>query len=436
MNTENYIVPIQSDPVNPNRMAPDIYIKVVGVGGGGGHAVNHMYKEKIEGVKFAVCNTDKQDLNRSPIPDKYLLGDGLGAGSKPEKGKEIAEQSLDTIASIFDDDCRMVFVTAGMGGGTGTGAGPVVARIAKEKGLLTVGIVTIPFVFEGKQRIAQALDGVKEFKEAVDALLVINNQRMLDVYPNLKLKEAFAHADNTLSVAARGITEMMIKEGRPNMDFNDVTSVLKDGGVALMSTGYGEGEGRLTKAIKEALQSPLLNNTDILRSKTFLMSITTSSEHGKELGMEEITEINDFMAPFNEHLSTCKWGTYEDDELGDKIKVTILAAGFGVKEVPGMRERMSQEDKEALEKAEEQQREREEMLQEYYGGSVNPQKTKHRNFFIYNAEDLDNKDVISSVDSSPTAGRKRTTLENIYATAQAQHANTADNESTSNKIHF
>lgn len=244
------------------------YIKVVGVGGGGGNAVNHMYKEGIHDVTFAICNTDNQALSMSEVPIKIQLGkEGLGAGNRPAKARAAAEESLESIKEMLNDGCKMAFITAGMGGGTGTGAAPIIAKTAKEMDILTVGIVTIPFLFEGNRKIDQALDGVEEMSKHVDALLVINNERLRDVYSDISVMNAFGKADDTLSVAAKSIAEIITIRGDINLDFNDVKTVLKDGGVAIMSTGYGEGEERVTQAINDALHSPLLNNNDIFNSK-------------------------------------------------------------------------------------------------------------------------------------------------------------------------
>ena len=252
-------------------------IKVIGVGGGGGNAVNHMYREGIHDVNFVLCNTDAQALNDSPVPVHLQLGkEGLGAGNKPERAKEAAEETEEEIRNMLNDGTKMAFITAGMGGGTGTGAGPVIARISKSMGILTVGIVTIPFRFEGAKKIDQALDGVEEMAKHVDALLVINNERLRQIYPNLDVFEAFGKADDTLSVAAKSISEIITVKGIINLDFRDVETTLKDGGVAIMSTGYGEGECRVGKAIEDALNSPLLNDNDVFNSKNILLSIAFS----------------------------------------------------------------------------------------------------------------------------------------------------------------
>ena len=306
-------------------------IKVIGVGGGGGNAVNNMYKQGIHDVSFVVCNTDAQALKDSPVPERLQLGsEGLGAGNRPEKARLAAEESIDDIKAMLSDGTKMDFITAGMGGGTGTGAAPVIAQVSKELGILTVGIVTIPFKFEGNKKIDQALDGVDEMAKHVDALLVINNERLRKVYPDLSLLNGFAKADDTLSVAAKSIAEIITVRGLINLDFNDVRTVLKDGGVAIMSTGFGEGEGRVRKAIEDALNSPLLNDNDVYNSQRILLSIAFSSENGTDgLAMEEMNEINDFMSRFGSKFEL-KWGIAIDNTLEKKVKITILATGFGL----------------------------------------------------------------------------------------------------------
>ena len=323
-----------SDNINPmvDFGAPEkenTIIKVISVGGGGGNAVNHMYCEGIHDVSFVVCNTDIQALNDSPVPMKLQLGkEGLGAGNKPEKARQAAEESINDITAMLSDGTKMTFITAGMGGGTGTGAAPVIARVSKELDILTVGIVTIPFRFEGKKKINQALDGVEEMAKHVDALLVINNERLRKIYPDLTVLDAFGKADDTLSVAAKSIAEIITNHGLINLDFNDVKTVLKDGGVAIMSTGYGEGEGRVKQAIQDALNSPLLNDNDIFNSKKILLSINFSKDSNKDnpaaggLMMEEMNEVDDFMEQFGSDFEI-KWGIGLDPDLGNKVKVTI-----------------------------------------------------------------------------------------------------------------
>lgn len=329
---------IEADPGFGNRETPDekrepCLIKVIGIGGGGNNAINHMYKQNINGVSFVVMNTDRQALNNSPVPNRVLIGPnttfGLGAGNKPELAKQAAEESEADIASLFDDETKMVFITAGMGGGTGTGAAPVVARIAREKGVLTIGIVTIPFLFEGKKKIIKALSGADEMQKYVDALLIINNERLSEIYPDLNFMNAFGKADDTLSVAARSISDMINVDGYINLDFNDVNTTLREGGVAIISSGFGEGEQRVTKAIQDALNSPLLKNRDIYGSQRILMNIYYSRNAKDEFKMSEIDEMKNFMAQFTLDHDMI-WGVAYDDTLGDKIKITMLASGFNV----------------------------------------------------------------------------------------------------------
>ena len=313
----------------------DSIIKVIGVGGGGGNAVNHMYREGIHDVTFVLCNTDAQALNDSPVPVHLQLGDeGLGAGNRPERARQAAEDTSEDIKNMLNDGTKMAFITAGMGGGTGTGAAPVIARISKELGILTVGIVTIPFRFEGAKKIDQALDGVEEMAKHVDALLVINNERLREIYPELSLLNGFRKADDTLSVAAKSIAEIITVHGIMNLDFNDVKTVLKDGGVAIMSTGYGEGEGRVKQAIEDALNSPLLNDNDVYKSKKILLSINFNSDDKDNPGltMEEMGDVTEFMNHFSADFEL-KWGLAIDPELDKKVKVTILATGFGIEDV-------------------------------------------------------------------------------------------------------
>lgn len=395
-------------------------IKVIGVGGGGGNAVNHMFREGIHNVSFVVCNTDKQALEASPIPVKLQLGkEGLGAGNIPDRARAAAEETIDGIHNLLSDGTKMVFITAGMGGGTGTGAAPVIAREAKNMGILTVGIVTIPFRFEGKMKITQALDGVENMANNVDALLVINNERLREIYDNLSLLEAFAKADDTLSIAAKSIAEIITVRGLMNLDFNDVKTVLKDGGVAIMSSGYGEGEGRLKKAIDAALHSPLLNDSDIFHSKKVLLSIAFHSddENCKGLMMDEMTDLNDFMDQFGSNY-VLKWGVSLDPELKDKIKVTILATGFHVRDVEGMASHVStrKSQQEVDKEAEQLEKERinNERIGRYYGNDGKHSYYKPRpQIFLFQPEDLDNEDIILAIENEPTAKRTASKLKEI-----------------------
>lgn len=412
-------------------------IKVIGVGGGGGNAVNHMYREGIHDVTFVLCNTDNQALNDSPVPVHLQLGkEGLGAGNKPEKARQAAEESLDDIKNMLNDGTRMAFITAGMGGGTGTGAAPVIARVSKEMGILTVGIVTIPFRFEGPKKIDQALDGVEEMSKHVDALLVINNERLREIYPDLSLMAAFGKADDTLSIAARSIAEIITVHGVINLDFNDVKTVLQDGGVAIMSTGYGEGEDRVKKAIDDALNSPLLNENDVFNSKKILLSIAFNEEKGGKdnFMMEEMNYVHDFMDKFGDF--EIKWGVAIDPELGKKVKVTILATGFGISKVDGMQERIKKHTQEEANRIAEEQEKvaaKEERRDRYYGNPGQNRRYKRRpHIYMFRPEDLDNDDVISAVESTPTYKRTREILDSIKSQTMRNDVVT-ENETSSNE---
>lgn len=396
-------------------------IKVIGVGGGGGNAVNNMYKQGIHDVSFVVCNTDAQALKDSPVPERLQLGsEGLGAGNRPEKARLAAEESIDDIKAMLSDGTKMDFITAGMGGGTGTGAAPVIAQVSKELGILTVGIVTIPFKFEGDKKIDQALDGVDEMAKHVDALLVINNERLRKVYPDLSLLNGFAKADDTLSVAAKSIAEIITVRGLINLDFNDVRTVLKDGGVAIMSTGFGEGEGRVRKAIEDALNSPLLNDNDVYNSQRILLSIAFSSENGTDgLAMEEMNEINDFMSRFGSNFEL-KWGIAIDNTLEKKVKITILATGFGLDDLEDVASYHSRLDKaraneEAQKKAEQEEAdaERSNRRDKYYRDNGDKLTKARPHIYLFSQDDLDNEDVILDVESIPTFNRTKPMLNEI-----------------------
>ena len=406
-------------------------IKVIGVGGGGGNAVNNMYRDGIHDVTFVLCNTDNQALNDSPVPVHLQLGkEGLGAGNKPERARQAAEETLDDIKNMLSDGTKMAFITAGMGGGTGTGAAPVIARVSKELGILTVGIVTIPFRFEGPKKIDQALDGVEEMAKHVDALLVINNERLREIYPDLAVLDAFAKADDTLSIAAKSIAEIITVHGLINLDFNDVKTVLKDGGVAIMSTGYGKGEGRVKKAIDDALNSPLLNDNDVFNSKKILLSITFSSTNTESPGltMDEMNDVNDFMAKFGEDFEL-KWGLALDPDLDNTVKVTILATGFGIEDVDGMsghaKKRTQEEDKRRREE-EDKAAEKQDRRNRYYKDGNKTQYKRHPHIYLFRQEDLDNEDVILAVENTPTYKRTRQMLEEIRN--QANGISTANDD--------
>ncbi len=386
-------------PLNNNSI-----IKVIGVGGGGGNAVSRMYNEGIHDVTFAVCNTDKQALMDSPVPIKIQLGtEGLGAGNVPDVARKAAEESADSIHNMLNDGTKMVFITAGMGGGTGTGAAPVIARIAKEMGILTVGIVTIPFRWEGEPKIDQALDGVEAISTQVDALLVINNEKLFEVYSGLAFDDALEKADETLSVAARSISEIITTHGKINLDFNDVKTVMKNGGVAIMSTGYGKGEGRVTTALQNAQNSPLLNNNNIFDSKRVLLNVSYSTKN--KLMMSELAEVSEFMNQFRRDFKT-KWGTSVNESLEDQVKITLLASGFGIQDihVKEMDERISMQSAEdirkqaELDKLEEVRKGRREIYYPTKGATTK----KETYLFILEENDLDNDELINELESTPT----------------------------------
>ncbi|MBO7234448.1 MAG: cell division protein FtsZ [Paludibacteraceae bacterium] len=318
-------------PIEENEK--DNIIKVFGVGGGGSNAINHMYRKGITGVSFVVCNTDSQALRDSPVPYKLRIGD-LGAGSKPEVAQKAAEQYLEEIKAALGQNTRMVFVTAGMGGGTGTGAAPIVAKTAKEMGILTVAIVTIPFAFEGKYKIEKALKGVANLSQYVDALLVINNEKLCELYPDLDLNNAFAKADDVLTNAAKAIAEIVTITGYINIDFADVETTMHESRVAVMNTGYASGENRIKNAIEDALNSPIVNTKNISGARNILLSLYCSKEH--QISMKEVQQINEFMDTVGDKVQEVIWGATYDDSLGEQVKITLIATGFDIENIPGM----------------------------------------------------------------------------------------------------
>ena len=390
-------------------------IKVIGVGGGGGNAVTHMYKEGIHDVTFVLCNTDNQALNRSDVPVKVPLGrnitQGLGAGNKPERAMMAAEESMEDIRKMLSDGTKMVFITAGMGGGTGTGAAPVIARFAKDMGILTVGIVTIPFVFEGERKIIQALNGVEEISKNVDALLVINNERLREIYSDLTMTNAFGKADDTLTIAAKSIAEIITLPGIINLDFADVNTTMKDGGVALMSNGFGEGEGRVRQAIEDALNSPLLNNNDVFNAKKILFNVSFGEE--AELRMEEMNDVHDFMSRFGRDIEVI-WGTAIDNTLGTKVKMTILATGFGMEDIPQIAEkrqieqvRMTVEELRLEEERLNKERAEKDLIDQYYGASGQRMRrvAARAKAVVLNQDELDDDALIALIEDNPTYNR-------------------------------
>ena len=417
-------------------------LKVVGVGGGGGNAVTQMFREGIKDVTFVLCNTDKQALLRSPVPVKVQLGSGRGAGGRPEKAREHAEESVEALEKMLSDGTEMVFITAGMGGGTGTGASPIVAKAARKLGILTVGIVTIPFMFEGTFKILQALKGVETIRKNVDALLVINNERLRDVYSDQSLPEAFKKADDTLSIAVRSISEIITIPGYINLDFADVKTVLKDGGVAIMSSGLGRGDNRVSQAIENALNSPLLNNNDVFKAQKILLNISFGSLQPMMTG--ELTEIHNFMAKFSSDIEVI-WGTAMDENLGDQIKIAILASGFGIENIVSLSDEVKEEKKILSEKEKKEKRAKEELeeiekkerllfeanlIKKYYGEEtlrwLGQSSRPHP--FVFTIENIDDNDTIEAVINNPAYNRSPRVMLDIAKKAEARRISIEEKE--------
>lgn len=408
----------QSLPFAIPTDAPRI-IKVIGVGGGGSNAVHNMYRKGIHNVSFVVCNTDIQALQNSPIPKKIQLGEtiteGLGAGNDPEVARRAAEESREEIKNLFNDGTKMAFITAGMGGGTGTGAAPVVAEIAKSLGILTVGIVTIPFKFEMTGKIKQALKGVIEISKHVDALLVINNQRLIDIYPKLNVTEGFRIVDDVLTTATKSIAEIITARGTINLDFRDVSKILKNGGVAIMSYGIEKGEMRVSRAFHSAMHSPLLNNNDIYKSKKILFNIYQNPN--TPILVEEMGEVEAFMEQFKSEDIELIWGLSQDNSLQEgEIKVTVLATGFGMKDIPDMQPIIQKEEiiQEALTREElERKKKEEEKLDNMVEAFYKPEFK----VYIFKGEEMHNEELLTALDNSPTYSRTAQELERITAIA-------------------
>lgn len=311
-------------------LTADSIIKVIGVGGGGCNAVNYMFNQKIEGCTFVVCNTDSQSLEKCDVPIKIQLGEGLGAGTDPTVGRNAALNSQDEIAAkVLDNNTDMLFITAGMGGGTGTGAAPVIAAMAKKKGILTVGVVTIPFRNQGNETMAKAIDGINELEKNVDSLLIIDNEKLFDFYGDLLLQDAFPKADEVLATAVRGITEIIKKRGYINVDFRDVKTMMKNSGMALMGCGTGTGENRIEDAVRLALESPLLNDFDLTTAKNVLVNITVGKNE-KGMTMTELGRVSELIKNYTGKANNFKSGiVYEEDpEFGDRVNITVIATGF------------------------------------------------------------------------------------------------------------
>ena len=410
---------------------PTPVIKVIGVGGGGNNAINHMYRQDVSDVSFVVRNTDAQALKCSPVPNKLLIGPnttkGQGAGNVPEVARAAAEESANEIAELFKDGTSMVFVTAGMGGGTGTGAAPVVARIARENDILTVGIVTIPFLFEGEKKILKALNGADEMSKYVDALLVINNERLTDIYGDLDFSNGFAKADDILSIAAQSISEIITVNGKINLDLNDVRTTLKDGGVALISRGYGEGENRITKAIQDALNSPLLRNRDIEGSKKILFNIYYNpNDTEKPFKMSELNEFTSFMNQFSD--MDVIWGVSYDETLGSKVRITILASGFSVT-ITDDKEFRTQPAESTETSAQTTTNEVQRIAEEYGSDKVNAQRQQQARarYIILTPDQFDKEDVLAIFERYPTYNRDSKVKDLIREASKNSNDGAGDN---------
>ena len=404
--------------------APNIIVKAIGVGGGGGNAVAQMYADGINGVEFLVCNSDKKAIDDSPVPNKLPIGT-LGCGGDPAKGKERAEEHIAEIDKALSDGTRMAFITAGMGGGTGTGASPVIAREAKEKGILTVGVVTLPFLFEQQRQIDKALDGLDVLAREVDSLLIINNQRILDIFPSLSVIDGFKKADETLTNAVSSIVNIIGMRGKWNLDFEDVYSVLHGGGVSVISSARASGEGRVTQAIEKAIYSPLLNNRDVYRSQKIAVSIAFNPAPEGTLMMEEFNEIHNFMRKFGPDVWT-KWGLKEDPSLGDEVEIIILASGFGLyaDKVEEGTENISAE----------QEKRRKQQISGFYPEMTDGRRLSNRrrrpSTYIFSQEDLDNEKISEIVDSTPTFKRTEYQMRKIFALSKPKEEEEEKEETT------
>lgn len=414
-------------------------IKVIGVGGGGGNAVNYMYQQNIPLIKFVVCNTDKQALKMSPVPNQLLLGPeitgGGGAGNIPEVGRQCAEASVEDIRALFNDNTEMVFITAGMGGGTGTGAAPVVAREAREAGMLTIGIVTVPFMFEGKKKILKALAGAEEMRKYTDALLIINNENIIELYKDFNFFNAFSKADDTLANAARSISEIISEKCYVNVDFQDVKTTLKDSGAAIISTAVGEGEHRITDALNKALHSPLLKRHDINSSKRLLIKFMCAKDSENPIRAEEVAEITSFTSKLPSSIDV-KWGIGDDPAMGDKVKITVLASGFNVtiqegEEVVVFNDPTPQEPTK-------KEREEEKQIADIYGKDKlkeQERETARIKYAVLKPSQFDDHEVIALLERTPTYNRPQQVREELKrlsesprGAASARTAHASENE--------
>ena len=410
--------------------ATSAIIKVIGVGGGGDNAVNYMYRQNIPNVNFVVCNTDEQALRMSPVPNQLILGwdvtRGRGAGNDPSTGRMCAESSTEDIRMLFDKNTEMVFITAGMGGGTGTGAAPVVAKIAKEENKLTIGIVTIPFMFEGKKKIMKAIEGAREMQKHVDALLVINNENLIEIYPDLNFFNAFEKADDTLANAARSISEIISEECYINVDFEDVKATLRNSRTAIIATAYGDGEHRITSAIRNALHSPLMKKHDVNTSQRLLLKFSCNRNSENPITAQEMTEIYAFTSQLPDTIDV-KWGIADNPELGDKLKVTILASGFDLTLIEGQKnpdEERAKADNvvlfgeghETIAAKAEREKEMDRQIAEIYGKEKLQQQQRDANrakYAVLDPSQFDNHEVVALLERIPTFSRDPQLLDEI-----------------------
>ena len=430
--------------------ATSAIIKVIGVGGGGDNAVNYMYRQNIPNVNFVVCNTDEQALRMSPVPNQLILGwdvtRGRGAGNDPSTGRMCAESSTEDIRQLFDKNTEMVFITAGMGGGTGTGAAPVVAKIAKEENKLTIGIVTIPFMFEGKKKIMKAIDGAREMQKHVDALLVINNETLIEIYPDLNFFNAFEKADDTLANAARSISEIISEECYINVDFEDVKATLRNSRTAIIATAYGDGDHRITSAIRNALHSPLMKKHDVNTSQRLLLKFSCNRNSDNPITAQEMTEIYAFTSQLPDTIDV-KWGIADNPELGDKLKVTILASGFDLTLIEGQKEEENKntagkndnvvlfgDRHEDIAAKAEREKEMDRQIAEIYGMEKLKQQIRDTNrakYAVLDPSQYDNHEAVALLERIPTFGRDPLLLDEIRKISDGKEMRTAYAQKTS-----
>lgn len=435
---EDYLNDISNQPEFIDD-ATSAIIKVIGVGGGGDNAVNYMYRQNIPNVNFVVCNTDEQALRMSPVPEQLILGwevtHGRGAGNDPDTGRMCAEASTEDIRALFDKNTEMVFITAGMGGGTGTGAAPVVAKIAKEEKKLTIGIVTIPFLFEGQKKIMKAIEGAKRMQQHVDALLVINNENLIEIYPDWNFFNAFEKADDTLANAARSISEIISEECYINVDFEDVKATLRDSKTAIIATAYGEGDHRITSAIRNALHSPLMKKHDVNTSQRLLLKFSCNRNSEHPITAQEMTEIYAFTSKLPRTIDV-KWGIADNPELGDKLKVTILASGFDLTLIEGeAADSMGGKKDEKVvifgdtpkdtEENAARAKEVERQIAEIYGAEKLQQQLHDANrakYAVLDPSQYDNHDVVALLERIPTFGRDPIILDELKKISDGKEA--------------